>query len=259
MSTSSERAPRRLAVEHAQADEARLLLAAHDLQLEPGLLAHAPDDLVAVLRLAQRAGGHRAHLRLVAAAQRRVAAQGGEQPVRRLLAASRRWRRRPRPGGWGRAPGAGSRASRPASGRASSRRTALVPTSMAASTGCRGCVIRPVELWAQSDVGTAASESSHKRPGTSRRRHVLRGFLHGLKLPSTTSTCAGAPARTSPRPVESQRPAALHQPRAVLARVQRARPRRGARTRAAALRAAEVPRHRLLEPGRVLHGPGRRA
>ena len=64
--------------------------------------------------------------------------------------------------------------------------------------------------------------------------------------------------RTCLEPVEIDRPPAVHQPRAVLAGVQRARARRGARRRAAAVRAAQVPRHRLVEPRRVLHGPRRR-
>jgi hypothetical protein len=49
---------------------------------------------------------------------------------------------------------------------------------------------------------------------------------------------------------------ALHQPRAFLARVQRARAARGARRARAAARAAEVPLDLQHQPGRVLHGPG---
>ena len=49
--------------------------------------------------------------------------------------------------------------------------------------------------------------------------------------------------------------AALHQPRAVLARVQSPRARGGPGPHRAAARARQVPRHLQLEPGRVLHGP----
>src|SRR5262249_10078743 len=70
-----------LAVKDAEADEARLLLAGDDLEVQPGLVAGAADDLVLVLRLAARAGGDGAAVGAVAAAERSEPPQRREQPI----------------------------------------------------------------------------------------------------------------------------------------------------------------------------------
>ena len=69
------------AVQDAEADEARLLAARDHLEVEPGLAAHALDDLVAVARLAHGAGGHGAHARAVTPAERAVAPQGRQHAI----------------------------------------------------------------------------------------------------------------------------------------------------------------------------------
>ena len=56
----------------------------------------------------------------------------------------------------------------------------------------------------------------------------------------------------------TSRDRALHQPRAVVARLQRARARGSGRPDDAAARAGQVRGHRRVEPRRVLHGAGRR-
>ena len=68
-------------LEDAEGDEPGLLPAAHHLEVEPGLLAGAPDDLLAVARLPDRRRGHRPDPRPVAAAQGGVATQRGDEPV----------------------------------------------------------------------------------------------------------------------------------------------------------------------------------
>ncbi len=68
---------------------------------------------------------------------------------------------------------------------------------------------------------------------------------------------AAADARSSgPRPIDAGN--AVHQPRALLARLQRARARARGRSGGAAARAGQVLRDLLVEPRRVLHGPRRR-
>ena len=186
---------------------------------EPGLLADAADDLVAVLRLAQRAGGHRADLGVVAPAQRAVAPQRREQPVGDLA---------------GDDPGPEhalarphripllvqeSRASRSARQRASSSRTALVPTSMAASTGSGTGRVKGLR------TGVTMSSDAQGRGlagiDSSRHRHP-------------SGTAPDAAVRTLRLARGNHRPPAVHQPRALLARLQRARPGGGAGRRAAA-------------------------
>ena len=73
----------------------------------------------------------------------------------------------------------------------------------------------------------------------------------------------GAPARpaVAPRQRRATRAKAdlpVPQPRAVVARVQRPRPARGARRAQPAARAGQVPGHLRRQPRRVLPGPGRR-
>ena len=68
-----------------------------------------------------------------------------------------------------------------------------------------------------------------------------------------------ATVATPPAPSDSFEPGPLHQPRAELARVQRARARRGTRPVESPARTAPVPGHLRLEPRRVLRGPRRRA
>ena len=84
MSTTRFRARGGLAAQDAERDEARLLLAGDDLELEPGGGAHPGHHVGPVLRLADRARRHRADQRPVAAGQRRVAPQRGDEPLLHL-------------------------------------------------------------------------------------------------------------------------------------------------------------------------------
>ena len=73
-----------LALQDAEADEAGLLPSGDHLELEPRFAERALHDLVAVARLADRAGGHGAHARMEPVAQRAVAPEGGHEPVSHL-------------------------------------------------------------------------------------------------------------------------------------------------------------------------------
>ena len=76
--------PRRLAAQHAQRDEARLLLPGDDLELETGGGEDPGHDVGAVLGLADGARGHRAYPCPVPAGQRRVTAQRRQEPLLHL-------------------------------------------------------------------------------------------------------------------------------------------------------------------------------
>ena len=56
----------------------------NDLQIQLRLALHPPDDFVAVARLAQGTGRHRAHPRVITAAQGSIAPQGGPLGARTL-------------------------------------------------------------------------------------------------------------------------------------------------------------------------------
>src|SRR6266511_2195957 len=75
---------RRAPVQDAQADEARLLTSGHDLEVEARLGSRAPHDLPAVVRLADGARRDRAHDGSVTAAERRVPAERGDEPIGHL-------------------------------------------------------------------------------------------------------------------------------------------------------------------------------
>jgi hypothetical protein len=68
-------------VQHAEADQARLFAARDHVERQVRLALGPPHDLVAVLRLAHRAGRHRLHPRVVPAAQRRVPPKGRQQAI----------------------------------------------------------------------------------------------------------------------------------------------------------------------------------
>ena len=129
------------------------------------------------------------------------------------------------------------------SGRASSRRTALVPTSMAASTGCQ-CA-----EWAWSAVAGNVAAT----------RKVAAPVLGRADLSPDSSRARDVTVRQLT--CEHSAPVDLDDPQLFINRelswlAFNERVLAEARDAgAAALRAAEVPRHRLLEPRRVLHGP----
>ena len=93
-------------------------------------------------------------------------------------------------------------------------------------------------------------------PGLARaQRAGVRLAGAGLGHPAASPSAPSCPGRDARHPGER----ALPEPRALVARVQRAGARRGRRRERPAARAAEVSRDRLQQPRRVLHGPRRGA
>jgi hypothetical protein len=93
---------------------------------------------------------------------------------------------------------------------------------------------------------------------SSRRDTIADSRRLPAHLPPSARRSSLVPSRRSDRRRRtSGARRALPEPRALVARVQRARPGRGESERGAAPRAPQVPRHRLEQPRRVLHGPRR--